>query len=66
VAGKKVSFQLGSQTAVGTTDSTGAASADIKLTQKPGTYPLSAGFAAGDAKYNAASDTGRTFVIGNK
>jgi PKD domain len=66
VAGKKVSFQLGSQTAVGTTDSSGTASADIKLTQKPGTYPLSATFATGDAKYNASGDTGLSFIIGNK
>jgi hypothetical protein len=66
VAGKKVSFQLGSQTAVGTTDSTGKASASIKLTLKPGSYALSANFAAGDAKYNATGDTGLTFVIGNK
>jgi PKD domain len=66
VVGKKVSFQLGSQTAVGTTDATGKASASIKLTLKPGSYPLSANFAAGDAKYNTSGDTGLTFVIGNK
>jgi PKD domain len=66
VAGKKVTFQLGSQTAVGTTDSTGKASANIKLVLKPGSYALSATFAAGDAKYNASADTGLTFVIGNK
>jgi PKD domain len=64
VAGKKITFQLGTQTAVGTTDSTGKASAEIKLVQKPGSYALSAGFAAGDAKYNASGDTGLTFVIG--
>jgi hypothetical protein len=64
VVGKKVTFQLGSQTAVGTTDSTGKASANIKLTLKPGSYPLSATFPTGDARYNAAGDTGLTFVIG--
>ena len=63
VAGKKVTFVLGSQTATGTTDSTGKATASIKLTQKPGSYPLSATFAAGDPKYNDAADSG-TFVIG--
>jgi len=66
VVGKKVTFQLGSQTAVGTTDSTGTASANIKLTLKPGSYALGATFAAGDAKYNASGDTGLTFVVGNK
>jgi hypothetical protein len=66
VAGKKVSFQLGSQNAVGTTDTTGKASANIKLTLKPGSYALSANFPAGDGKYNASGDTGLTFVIGNK
>ena len=63
VAGKKVTFVLGGQSATGTTDSTGKASGTIKLTQKPGSYPLSATFASGDAKYNGAADTG-TFVIG--
>jgi hypothetical protein len=63
VAGKKVTFVLGSQTATGTTDSTGRATASIKLTQKPGSYPLSATFAAGDPKYTDAADSG-TFVIG--
>jgi PKD domain-containing protein len=66
VAGKKVTFQLGSQTAVGTTDSTGKASASIKLVLKPGSYALSANYPAGDAKYNASGDTGLTFVVGNK
>jgi len=63
VVGKKVTFVLGSQTATGTTDSTGKATANIKLTLKPGSYPLSATFAAGDTKYNGAADSG-TFVIG--
>jgi hypothetical protein len=63
VVGKKVTFVLGSQTATGTTDSTGKATANIKLILKPGSYPLSATFAAGDAKYNGAADSG-TFVIG--
>src|SRR4051812_31910384 len=66
VAGKKVTFQLGSQTAIGTTDATGKASANIKLVLKPGSYALSVNFPAGDAKYNASGDTGMTFVIGNK
>jgi hypothetical protein len=64
VAGKKVTFQLGSQTAVGTTDTAGKASAAVKLVQKPGSYALSATFADGDPKYAASGDTGLTFVIG--
>jgi PKD domain/Bacterial Ig-like domain (group 1) len=63
VAGKKVTFALGAQTATGTTDASGKATADIKLTQKPGSYALSATFPTGDAKYSNASDSG-SFVIG--
>jgi len=66
VSGKKVTFELGTQSAVGTTDSSGKASANIKLTLKPGSYAVNATFAAGDPKYNASGDTGLTFVIGNK
>jgi hypothetical protein len=62
VAGKKVNFALGAQTATGTTDANGHVSVSIKLTQKSGSYALSAGFPAGDAKYNDSSDSG-TFVI---
>jgi hypothetical protein len=62
VAGKKVTFALGAQTATGTTDANGHASVSIKLTQKSGSYTVSATFAAGDAKYNGSSDPG-TFVI---
>jgi hypothetical protein len=63
VAGRKVTFVLGAQTATATTDAGGHASVDLKLNQKAGSYPLTATFAAGDAKYNGASDSG-TFVIG--
>jgi len=63
VQSRKVTFVLGAQTAVGTTDSTGTASASIKLSQKPGSYLLSASF-AGDTKYNASDDAGLTFVVG--
>jgi hypothetical protein len=64
VSGKKVTFQLGTQSAVGTTDASGNASANIKLTLKPGSYVLNAVFPAGDAKYSGATDSGLTFVIG--
>jgi hypothetical protein len=63
VAGKKVNFALGAQTATGTTDASGLVSVNLKLTQKSGSYAFSAAFPAGDAKYNDSSDSG-TFVIG--
>jgi hypothetical protein len=63
VVGKQVTFVLGAQTATGTTDGTGHVSVSLKLTQKAGSYPFSATFAAGDAKYSGSSVTG-TFVIG--
>jgi PKD domain len=63
VPGRKVTFVLGSQSAVGTTDASGTASVSFKLSQKPGSYPLTATFPAGDAKYNDSADAG-TFVIG--
>ena len=65
-SGASVDPRRARQTPVGTTDSTGKASANIKLVLKPGSYTLSADFPAGDAKYNASGDTGLTFVIGNK
>jgi hypothetical protein len=63
VSGRKVDFALGTQTAVGTTDASGNASVSLKLSQKPGSYPLTATFAAGDPKYNDSADSG-TFVVG--
>ena len=63
VVGKKVTFVLGAQSATGTTDANGLVSVSLKLTQKSGSYPFSATFASGDAKYNAAAASA-TFVIG--
>jgi len=63
VVGRKVTFVLGAQSAVGTTDATGEAAVSIKLTQKPGSYPLTATFAAGDPLYNGSADAG-SFVVG--
>jgi hypothetical protein len=63
VVGKKVTFALGAQTATGTTDSTGKATVSVKLGQKPGSFPLSVTFPAGDAKYYDSADSA-TFVIG--
>jgi len=63
VVGRKVTFALGIQTAVGTTGSSGIASVSFKLSQKPGSYLLTAMFPAGDPKYKDSADSG-TFVIG--
>jgi PKD repeat protein len=62
VVGRTVAFALGSQTASAATNSSGVASVTIKLNQKQGTYPVSAGF-AGDGKY-VASLNSQTFTIG--
>lgn len=62
VAGRLVSFTLGTQSISATTDSSGVASASIRLNQKHATYTVSAAF-AGDAKYVSSSDS-RSFNIG--
>jgi PKD domain len=64
VVGKKLTFNLGTQTAIGTTDANGVASASLKLTQKSGSYPLAVTFPAGDAKYYDSLDADGVFVIG--
>jgi Bacterial Ig-like domain (group 1) len=40
MSGRKVAFVLGSQSATGTTDSSGNASINIKLNQKTGVYTV--------------------------
>jgi hypothetical protein len=62
VAGRTVLFTLGSQSISATTNSSGVASATLKLNQKHGTYTVSATF-AGDTKYIASSNS-QTFTIG--
>lgn len=62
VAGRSVQFTLGTQSISATTNSSGVASATIKLNQKHGTYTVSAAY-AGDAKYISGNDS-RTFVLG--
>jgi hypothetical protein len=62
VAGRTVTLTLGAQTISANTDSSGVASATIKINQKKGTYPVTAAF-AGDGKYVGSSDT-QTFLIG--
>jgi hypothetical protein len=62
VAGRVLQFTLGTQSISATTNSSGVASATIRLNQKHGTYTAAAAF-AGDAKYISSNDS-TTFVIG--
>jgi len=63
LAGKTVTFTLGTQGCTGTTNSVGVVSCTIaKLNQKPGNYFLTASF-AGDADY-LASSANLAFTIG--
>jgi PKD repeat protein len=58
LAGRTINFTLGTQTASATTDANGAATASLKLTQKNGTYTVSASFAptGNDAsRYNGSA-----------
>lgn len=61
LAGRAVSFTLGSQSCTASTDASGAASCSITLSQTPGDYAVTASF-DGDATYQASSD-GQTFTI---
>jgi len=62
VAGRVVSFTLGSQSINATTNASGVASATIKLNQHQGVYTVSAAF-AGDSKYTGSSNS-QSFSIG--
>lgn len=62
LAGVPVSFVLGSQSATATTDANGLASTSLKLSQKNGSYTLSATFAGVSGRY-AASTTSVTFKL---
>jgi hypothetical protein len=65
VAGRVVSFTLGTQSISATTSSSGVASATIKLNQKHGTYTVTATFSPPlSDKYTGSTDS-QTFVIGN-
>jgi PKD repeat protein len=48
------------------TDSTGRASANIKLVLKPGSYTVQRNVRGGRCEVRASANTGLTFVIGNK
>jgi hypothetical protein len=62
VAGRTVTFALGTQSGVGVTDAAGLASTSFKLTQKKGTYSVSMTF-GGDAKYEPSANA-TSFEIG--
>jgi PKD repeat protein len=62
VAGRTVTFTLGTQTITAVTSASGVATASLKLTQKQGTYPVSMTF-TGDALYQPAASA-TTFTIG--
>lgn len=64
VAGRTVTFTLGTQSATAVTNGTGLASTSFKLTQKHGAYTVSIAF-AGDAKYGSSSSS-TSFTIGSK
>ncbi|MBI4730206.1 MAG: Ig-like domain repeat protein [Acidobacteria bacterium] len=55
IAGKTVSFTLGSASVSATTDSSGTATTSLALTQAPGAFTVASTF-AGDANYASSSD----------
>ena len=62
VAGRTVTFALGTQSGSGVTNASGVASTSFKLTQKQGTYTVSMTF-LGDTKYEPSSSS-TSFTIG--
>jgi PKD repeat protein len=68
LAGRTVSFKLGSQSASATTDATGVATVSLVLNQKNGSYPLTATFtpAGADASRYLASSASVTFSLQKK
>lgn len=64
VAGRTVSFTLGTQSITATTDASGVASATIKLDQKHGTYTATATFAPPATDKYTGSTNSQTFTIG--
>jgi PKD repeat protein len=64
VAGRLVTFTLGSQSISATTSSSGVASATLKLNQKKGTYTVTATFAPGVSDKYTGSTGSQTFTIG--
>jgi hypothetical protein len=66
LAGQTVVFQLGAQTTGPvTTNASGVAATSLKLTQKPGSYPLTVSFAGVAGQYNA-SNAATVFKLNSK
>ena len=65
VVGRKVTFNVGTQTIDAWTSSSGVASINLKLTQKVGTYNVSASFTT-DSHYLGSATVPQSFKIGNK
>jgi PKD repeat protein len=63
VVGRKVSFTVGTQTVDAWTNSSGVATVSLRLTQKTGTYSLSAAFAE-DSHYFGSTTPLQSFKIG--
>ncbi|HEX5027704.1 MAG TPA: PKD domain-containing protein [Gaiellaceae bacterium] len=68
LAGKVIAFALGTQSATATTNASGIASANLKLTLKNGTYTVSATYtpSTGDDPYYIGSSQGVTFKLQTK
>ncbi|MBA3499294.1 MAG: PKD domain-containing protein [Myxococcota bacterium] len=64
LAGKLVSFQLGTQSASATTDANGIATASLKLAQKNGQYQLTTSYAGNASQWTSASSS-VNYTIGN-
>jgi PKD repeat protein len=64
LAGKLVSFQLGTQSASATTDANGIATASLKLAQKNGQYQLTSSYAGNASQWTSASNSSN-YTIGN-
>jgi PKD repeat protein len=65
LAGRSIGFQLGAQATSATTSASGVATVQLKLTQKNGTYPLTAGFvpAGADLDHYSGSGVSVTFKL---
>lgn len=65
LAGRQIAFVLGNQSISATTDASGIASASLKLTQKNGTYPLTATWtpSGADASHYVGGSASATFKL---
>lgn len=64
VAGRLVTFTLGSQSISASTSASGVASATLKLNQKKGTYTVTAAYAPAASDKYTGSSSSQTFTIG--